>query len=262
MNKPPIIIGGCPRSGTTLLRTMLDSHPNIYSGPELAITMQACDSLISAWHKIGDRAQTSYGLEEEDFSIAYGKAIEHILERVRQKSGKARVADKMPQSIQHFTNLCWMLPESPLIHIIRDGRDVACSIVNYEVEFKDDKGEPMWFTKTYADASKYWGWITSRGMLMRDHPCGNRYYELFYEDLVRNPKKELSKFLDFIGEPWDDRVLKHFELEHNLEATHDEVLSLPNTKSVGRWKRDMSEQESSAVHREIEPLLQKLGYEV
>lgn len=260
MPKPPIIIGGCPRSGTTLLRTMLDSHPNIYSGVELGITMQAAEATINTWERIGERASASYGLEDGDIARAYGKSIEHILETIRQKKGKPRIADKMPQSVQHFSTLCWMLPDSPLIHLIRDGRDAAVSIVNHEVEFNDKNGNPMQFAKDYVDAARYWNWITRRGMLLRDHPKSGNYYEIFYEDLVKNPEIEMRKLLKFLNEPWDKRVLEHYKEKHDLENTHDEVMSKPYIKSIGRWRKYINERQEQAINNVAGELLTFFGY--
>jgi len=259
MSNTPIIIGGCPRSGTTLLRAMLDSHPNIYSGVEIAITMQAAEATIDTWEAIGKRLQL-YEIEDGDVARAYGKAIEHILERARQKSGKPRIADKMPQSIQHFNTLSWMLPESKFVHLIRDGRDVACSIVNHTVEFKDKNGNPMWFTKDEVEAVKYWKWITNRGLLMRNHPNGDRYYEIFYEDLVKYPETEMRKLLDFLNEPWDNRVLKHFEDKHELEETTKQSGGEPNTNSIGRWKMQLTEEQQKRIQELIGSMLNYLNY--
>mgnify|MGYP003869160255 CR=1 FL=1 len=261
MDKPPIIIGGCPRSGTTLLRTMLGSHPNICAGPELAMTMQASEAAINTWNRIGERAKTAYGLEDGDFARAYGKSVEHILEIIRQKKGKPRIADKMPQSVQHFPTLCWMLPDSPLIHIIRDGRDVACSIYNYEVEMKDDNGNIMEFAKDPVVGCNYWKWITGRGMILRDHPCSDRYYEIFYENLVRDPEKEMRKLLKFINEPWSDQVLDYFKTEQNVpEYTHKNVLNPPSTKSIGKWKKQLSKKQKKRIREKCDDALTHLGY--
>lgn len=261
MSNAPIIVGGCPRSGTTLLRTMLDSHPNIYSGPELAITMQAAKAVIDSWKAIGERASGSYGLEDGDFARAYGKAIEHILEEIRIKSGKPRVADKMPQSIQHYSTLCWMLPESKFVHIIRDGRDVACSLLDRNDMFHDDTGEVMSFCKYASSAAQYWNWIVSRGMMLREpHPCSNRYYELRYEDLVTYPRETMKHLLNFLEEPWDDKVLEHFKFEHNMENDKGLEVQPVTPKSVGRWKKDLDDLQKTEVHREAGRLLKFLGY--
>jgi len=258
--RPPIIIGGCPRSGTTLLRTMLDSHPNIYSGVELAITMQVAQATIDTWKAIGSRAESSYGIDDGDIARAYGKSIEHILEKIRERSGKPRVADKMPQSVQHFNTLSWMLPDSLFIHVIRDGRDTACSIINHTVEFKDKQGNPMWFTKDAVEATKYWNWITNRGLLMRNHPNCDRYYEIFYENLIKDTETEMRKLLDFLGEPWNDRVLEHFEDTHELEETTRQSGNKPNTYSIGRWKREITEEEKDRIDTKIGETLNILGY--
>lgn len=260
MIKPPIIIGGCPRSGTTLLRTMIDSHPNIYSGPELSVTMAAAEAAIQAWKKIGERAQNAYGLEDGDFAVAYGKSVKHILEKIRQKSGKSRVADKMPQSIQHFNTLCWMLPESPMIHIIRDGRDVCCSLLERYDLFHDETGKLMNFCQEVKYGAQYWKWIVQRGLLLRNHPCSDRYYELYYENLIENPEKEMRRLLEFIEEPWDDAVLNHTRCDHDMEIDKDQVSKPVNNNSVGRWERELSSSQVEEIMEESKDLLQYLGY--
>ena len=259
--KAPIIIGGCPRSGTTLLRTMLDSHPNIYSGPELAITMQTAQAAIDSWNRIGDRAAYSYGLEDGDFAEGFGKALEHVLERIREKSGKPRVADKMPQSIQHFPTLCWMLPESKFVHVIRDGRDVAASLLRRDDMFDDNTGELMDFCKNPISGVRYWSWIVQRGMKLRSpHPCSDRYYELYYEDLVNFPKETMVNLLEFLDEPWDESVLEHSTYEHNMENDKGlEVQPVTNSR-IGRWKDQLNDLQKKEVHMEIGKMLRVLNY--
>lgn len=268
--KPSIIIGGCPGSGTTLLRSILDSHPNLHAGPELAMTMVAADAAINSWSRIGERASTLYDLEDGDFALAYGKAIKYIHSKIRDRVGKdKRIVDKMPQSIQHFSTLCWMLPESYFIHIIRDGRDVACSLLDRDDMFHDDTGEIMEFCKDAKKGVEYWAWIVQQGMRIAHpkHPAHNRYYQIRYEDLVRNPKEELSKLLDFIDEPWSDEVLKHHKKNHNLETyiskEGNRLEDKPITdQSVGRWKEDLTPKQKFEVHKIAGQMLDVLNYDI
>jgi hypothetical protein len=254
---PPIIIGGCPRSGTTLLRTILDAHHRIGCGPETTLLLSAVEAADRAWSYTGERLYTSFHIREEDFASYYGHYLEAVLEAMRRDMGKSRIAEKSPQNVQYFSSIAWLLPDVPLVHIIRDGRAVVCSLL--ERNWLDDTGQPAAFTQAADAAADYWRFMVERGRRMRGHEHAHRYVEVFYEDLIRAPEKTLGDLLTFLGEPWDDRLLAHHTVSHRLEA--DTKSGLPRYESsIDRWQRDLTEAQQAVVYQRVGDLLGELGY--
>lgn len=260
LTNSPIIIGGCPRSGTSLLRSCLNSHSNIFAGPECAMGLKAAEAVIEADKHIGERAYKAFNLSEDDFLHAYGLSYDYILHRMLEQSetNKPRIADKMPQNNRHFGMMSYMLPHAKFVHIIRDPRDVASSLLDRSDMFGYDTGEPVEFCK-YADkAAEYWAHEVGLGLRMRQHPNAIRYYELQYEDLAMEPRKTLKFLLEWLDEPWDENVL-HPD-DGGLEWTNGDTNQTPHSKSVGRYVDRLTNKQVTSVENVARPLMERLGY--
>lgn len=259
--KEPIIISGAARSGTTLLRTMLDSHKNIYAGAELALLMVVPEAVINTWNKTSDRIENYSNLTIDNILIAYGKVLLSIYEDILKDSEKDRIADKMPGAVQYFSQLSFMLPKAKFVHIIRDGRDVACSLLEQDDFLDVNNGQKVSYAQDSDIGARYWRDLVNKGRELKNlnHPNKNRYYELFYENLINDPKKEMKKLLDFLEEPWDDNVLEHFKFDHEIEpGSKDKVMKSINNSSIGKWKKNLKKRKS--FYKIAGKTLEELGY--
>jgi hypothetical protein len=101
------------------------------------------------------------------------------------------------------------VPGLPVVHIIRDGRDVVAS------------HRDRWGSLSALKAVRKWPWYVraARAAGARLSAEG-RYYEVRYEDLVTDPETTLHKLLDFLGEPWDDAVLQHDRVPHDVQPRY------------------------------------------
>lgn len=256
----PIIVGGCPRSGTSLLRSCLNSHPNIFAGPECAMGLKVVEATIETDKHIGQRAYNAFNLSEDDFLYAYGLAYDYVLSRMLEESGtgKPRIADKMPQNNRHFGMMSYMLPEAKFVHIIRDPRDVASSLLDRSDMFGYDTGEPVEFCK-YADkAAEYWAHEVGLGLRMRQHPNAIRYYEVQYEDLAHEPRKTLHYLLEWLDEPWDEAVME--PNDGGAEWTNGDTDQPPHKESVGRYVDRLTKTQIQSVENVAGSLMERLGY--
>jgi hypothetical protein len=260
----PIFIGGVGRSGTTLLRVMLDAHPNISCGPELKIL-----PFIGQLHKVllGPWAPSMcyYQNAPADVSRHCRRLIESFVETFRRVSGKPRWAEKTPDNVLHMVSLGAIFPDAQFLHVIRDGRDVACSLVTMHW-INPVTGQKAWHTQSITNAARYWRQVVEAAHRQAAHPSlAGRVLEVRYERLVTEPERTLREVLEFLQEPWHDEVL-----HHDLQAqSHQPDPEESNTRqargavyrtSLGRWQREMTELDRAAFQREAGGLLEELGY--
>lgn len=262
---PLIVVGGCPRSGTTLLRLMLDSHARIACGPEFKVLNLIAGNAVRMMQVHAPTLEGVYALEREQIIRSFGDQAVALLEPWRRRAGKARIAEKTPQNVHAFTVLAEMLPESPFIHLIRDGRDVVRSLLRQS--WSDPAtGRPVPYCADPVEAAKYWVKCVRDGRRMADGPHAARYVEVRYEDLATDPEATMRTLLDRIGESWDPAVLAHHERDHAMPeseaGSHGDALSRPvNRGAIGRWRDEWTETDRSAVERVAGALLRELGYE-
>lgn len=261
-DKTPIFIGGVGRSGTTLLRVILDSHSNIACGPELKVFAQ----LVMTWHNIEERYKNSlldYGISSNDTKEIFSEMMYQFLEKYRIKQNKNRIAEKSPNNVVLFSHLHYLFPKSPLIHVIRDGRDVIASLLT--MDWLDHEGKPVPYTKDPKQAALYWRDVVKLGRNFQNYSQSNResYFEIKYEDLINSPETTLKELFNFINEPWEEEVLSFHKKNRNLanESSADQVSQKMYKTAIGRWKEDLSKEQIAIIKPLIEDLLIELGYE-
>lgn len=237
----PFFIVGAARSGTTLLRVMLDSHSDLSIGPET--------NVLHRWFEAASSAKTlgffPYALDEiQRYPAA---ALELLLLRYTRERGKKRWGDKTPNYTPVLGQIltCW--PESQVIHCVRDGRDVVCSM------------QQRWGWNVGA-AAKRWAERVEAVLLYAERLGPERYIEVRYESLVANPERQLRRLLSFLGEVWDPEVLNYASSPHDGMTDVPEAGLAISVASVGRWKDEMSTLDLVRFRRRAGPLLERLGY--
>lgn len=202
------------------------------------------------------------GVSSDVLNTAFGHLLSNLLEPYRRSQGKPRIAEKTPNNVFFFQHLHYLFPDSPLIHVIRDGRDVVCSLL--EMEWADPAtGKRLDYTVDPHAAARYWLDAVEVGRATAQHPqASQRYHEVRYEDLVLDPERTLRALFQFIGEPFEPSVLEFHAQARVLgnESSADQVVRRLSTHSVGRWQRDLREKDQQSVKEVIGPMLQQLGY--
>lgn len=264
-----VLAGGCGSSGTTLLAHLLGRHPAIVAAPEFdffnhpeALSLEAlrasADQLfgrrrLSDGYKLVvgfltpaetvgiDRAIFDRWLAE---SATLGDLYDRIAEHMCAPRGAECFVEKTPTNVYNFEALSKLLPELPLIHQIRDGRDVAGSLVR--------RGKTLFY------AGSRWLYDTLRGLRSRGHPA---YYECRYESLVTEPERTLRGILQHIRVPYDPCVLD--PARDSAVSTYEEVWrdkrsakrwqSTPgdpiSAASVGKFRKDLTPEQLSTLYR-------------
>tara|TARA_B100000029_G_scaffold430980_2_gene442313 strand:+ start:9004 stop:9981 length:978 start_codon:yes stop_codon:yes gene_type:complete len=275
----PIFIAGSERSGTTLLRLMLHSHPRIAIPPQTKYVKKVYKRRImfgnlqkeknrnklASWFKNNFHTSTKLN----DLNIELNEVIKEILvskslgsslavpwNSYAKKYGKKRWGDKRPYYIHHMDKIRKLYPDAQIIHIIRDCRDVIASLI-----------EMPWWHKTLEYSILNWKSAIQHGLIARQNTKVDEYIELRYEDLLTNPEYELGRLCQFLGEEYDPRML-NFQKTSELSVPdykmhwHGATRGPLNKKSVERWKKDLSTHQISIVQWAAGNELLKLGYDL
>jgi glycosyltransferase involved in cell wall biosynthesis len=261
-----IFVCGCQRSGNTLMRAMLDSHPRICCGQELRVLPHIARlyELVNGPYRF---AMDNYGNTAAQVQALFRTLIDGLAENVRRASGKPRWAEKTPQNVTCMAALGEIFPDARFIHMLRDGRDVACSLVTMDW-MVPETGDKLYFTRTMADAARHWRDTIVVARQQAAHPgLAGRVLEVRYEALVTETAATMRRVLQFVGEGWDDAVLSHHTTDRRGEADQADpamarTLQPVDRSALGRWRRDMTEPDKAAFKAEAGALLTELGYAV
>lgn len=252
MSSDPIFIGGAGRSGTTLLRVILDSHSRIACGPEIKVIPQVC------WQRdilFGHEAEFKEArLDPLYLDSLYRRLIVGLLDPYRMAMGKARAAEKSPANVFWFPTLARLFPHSPLIHVIRDGRDVVASLLRQNWLDPKTGDKPPYITDPAA-AAKYWAQCVEAG---RSCTTAN-YIEVRYEALVSEPEATLQRLFMQIREEWEPEVLAYAAKRHG-RGPQDNVFPEISARQVGRYRHDLTFAQLEAVMATAGTVLEELGY--
>jgi len=147
--------------------------------------------------------------------------------------------------------------------VIRDGRDVVCSLL--QMEWVDPTtGQQLECTTDVAAAARYWVETVQVGRSTAEHPtAAQRYHEVRYEDLVADPEVTLGELFEVVDEPFDPCVLEFHRQPRDLagESSAGQVARPIHGGAVGRWRRQLSKEEQGIVEEIAGELLRQLGYE-
>jgi hypothetical protein len=257
----PIVVGGCGRSGTTLMRVILDTHPRICCGPESRLFLPVWPSP----EKLAPRFDLPVPEVAKLFGTCGSQAefVERFFGLYSQSRQKARWAEKTPRNVLHLDYIFEHFPNARFIHMIRDGRDTICSLRTHP-RHKVVDGKLVELNTWHPIEPCLERWLTNvqAGLKFRGDP---RYIEVRYEALVARPRETLAPVFEFLGEAFDERVLDyHREKGESRDARHfpqnPEATQAMYTKAVARWQRDLTPEEMALVKREAGPLLIQLGY--
>ncbi|MDP6520199.1 MAG: sulfotransferase [Planctomycetota bacterium] len=255
---PHIIFGGAERSGTTLLRAAMDSHPMVAAGPEswLFVFRQDLPWLAAEFDlplaQVRQLYKDACGLAE--FANLF-------LSAAAEKQGKTLWCEKSPRNIRRLDYIWEHFPKARVVHIIRDGRDVSCSLRNHPRHTRVN-GEyvPTNIDRPIRKCINRWAQYVSDGLR---HRGDDRYLEVHYEELARDYEPVMRRICDHCQLPWSDDLLKREQLQgqrQDMEIVNPEVRKPLYNSSIGRWQRDLSEREVATCMERAGDLLDELGY--
>ena len=203
--RPYIFVGGVPRSGTTLTRVLLDSHPDIRCGEETRIIPRILQ-MRERWKKSDKegRRLVEAGLDDDVLTVIIRNFVSDVIE-LHGPPAKF-LCNKDPLTLGSMVELEKMFPRAKFVLLIRDGRAVAHSIVSHNVTITGVD------YRSHVSAALFWNRVTEKMWKLCGDAGPNKCLPVFYEKLVVNPRQEMEKLLAFLNIPWHDNVLRHQEL--------------------------------------------------
>jgi LPS sulfotransferase NodH len=271
----PVFVMGCHRSGTNLLYDTLLSAGGfaLYRGylPIYEILVPRFGSLansrnrqkiVETWMKSKGFRRTGLSAEEISSELmasgrSAGDFIRIVMDKIAQNQGVERWALYDPDSVLHVAQIRKDIPRPLFIHIIRDGRDIALSLMKME-GFRPFPWSRH--ARTLLETALYWEWIVHRG---RQHgrQIPEDYIEIHYEELVNQPREVLAKLGDFLDHDLDYERIQSAGLGRLRESNSsfrgdDKEIKNP----VNRWKEKLPHPQVVELEALIGSSLQEFGY--
>lgn len=275
----PVFIIGAPRSGTTLLQYMLRSHPRIslptgeshfivplYKAEksfgdlrELASIRRVLDEMYR--RNAGFLDTDLHGMKFDPEVLAqelHRQGVTGMPQLIRTMlalnaagEGKQRWGDKTPYYSLHVPLLAEMFPDAQFLHIIRDGRDCALSMLQRGKDLDiHNMYQSAGIWKQYVDAAQAAGCILGR----------DQYYEFRYEDLLAKQSETVAGICDFLGEAFSESMI-NYRKASGLGKTP--LLKQPiKTDNSGKWKSRMSDRQVRVFESAAGDTLEKNGYTI
>lgn len=275
----PIFIIGSERSGTTLLMTMIGTHPRI-AVPEVAWYYPRFRPYL---HTYGDLGQTHnlrtlanemvFGLKTPFFGMKVNPAVvvDEIIEAAPEKSyaglysalferyareqGRPRWGEKTPHNLFFVKEILEDFPNAQFVFLTRDGRDASSEYLN----------SAFGPTNIYC-AAEIWKLCQNAVKPARASLRAHQWLDIQYETLVKRPEEELKKVCDFLGESYSPAMLDFFkgDIAQRRGATRDHApLGKPvSTEYIGRYKTELSLRDQRIFATVAGDELREAGYVV
>lgn len=283
MAGPPIFVVGVQRSGTTLLAAMLAAHSRLSCGPETHFFRHLAETAVAhlvdpgTWPEpgmafVGAISHTpvapgprkslldKYHLDAaaiRSFLQARNPSVPALLASVTEQymsaRGKVRWVEKTPDHLLHLALIRRHFPDSPIVRIVRDPRDVAVSLMKVP-----------WGARTLLEGVLYWQrlQVASQAFFVSDRNC----HTLRFEDLVSDPTTELQRICTFLGEPFEAQMLDTSSTGEEINARNapwkKKVSQAADASRAAAWKTALTPQENAVAEAVVGDLLVQLGYPV
>ncbi len=282
---PFLFLCGVPRSGTTLLQRMLDHHPLLCvtndshfipralektdkrlvqlatSGADIPLTKSLAQNAVDyhRFYRLGlDRAVVESIVAISD---TYQEFVGRIYQTVAARAGKQLVGEKTPDFIRRAAVLHGLFPEAKLIHIIRDGRDVALSLRDWATPTKGPGRLGIWKRNPIGAAALWWRSLIRQWQLQtRDLPR-SCHLVIRYEDLLADPPAILNNVCQFLELDYSPDMLNYHVGKSVTQTGLSAKKSWAQPKAGLRdWRRDLSAHEIEIFECLAGPDLAAFGY--
>jgi hypothetical protein len=278
---PYVFLVGCLRSGTTLLQRIVEAHPEIALIPETQWVPRwyerrvglTADGMVTP--ELGRRlgahprfARLQLDPDRVEALILdgrpkhYSRFVTELFDLHGEVRGKPLVGEKSPGYVRHLSTLHELWPDAKIVHLIRDGRDVALSVLDWSKAERTAGRFSTWNEDPVTTTGLWWEWNVRLGREDGTRLGPERYYELRYESLVADPGAECAKLCDFLAVPFDDAMLRFHEGRTRWKPGQSSKAAwLPVTPGLRTWREQMRPKDIARFEAAARALLDELGYQ-
>jgi Sulfotransferase family len=276
----PVFIGGCPRSGTTLVRSMLDSHPDLAIPHETRFLIYAYRrrarwgdlafrenrEAMARWVVSRDLSRHSRLCPDPEEIVrrmvasapTVGSVLSAGFRLYAELHGKVRWGDKRPALVLDLDAVFAMFPDAQYINVVRDPRAAVASIRRV--------GEAHgWDSERIVRGAELWDRSQRAARRWQRRLPANQFLEIQYERLVAQPRRTLERIVDFLGldRAGIERMLAFHERTSSIysEKMHPLIVKPVTTEPVRRWQTELSRPELAFIERVLAGPMRRYGYE-
>jgi len=270
----PVVICGVGRSGTSLLQSMLNAHPDLCFPPETHFFRRYIADRFARkrWEQLGHTALQAALESDNHFARANIPAVEllqpesgrgldvtrvfrRLMRRVAERAGKSRVGDKDPRSLDHLAAWKREFPSARVVHVIRDPRDVLLS----RTKAAWSAGRPWWAHLMICKEQ------LRRGRELGRREFGEAYLEVRYEHLITDADAVLRRICEHIDLSYDPCMLEFSESAKQLVDSRElswkkETLGPLLSNNMEKWRSGLSPFQVRMTERIARESFSELGY--
>lgn len=271
---------GNPRSGTSMFRMMLNSHPEIVVPPECGFAHWLSNEYLdkdfsqkSVREQYIDALSKTKKFETWNINLDFvrklleGHSVSSYTDAVRctymaygygRDSQVSLVGDKNNYYIKHCNELKAIFPDAKFVLIVRDGRDVACSYLELSNSSSNSQYKPNLPSEIEEIAKE---WKTNNGTVLE--AFGDNVHIIRYEDLVTTPEVELSKVCRFLGVEFHQDMLAFYKKNDEPKdflGWKSKTLEKVDSKNLKKYKEKLSEEQIEIFDVCAGSMLKRFGY--
>lgn len=266
-SQQPVFILSCVRSGSTMLRCIIDTHPNLCSPGHLNLGPLCTHLYAAAYYSLGRLPAVATEEQRDRLALAETRRIvADLLDRYAQGKGKGRWCEKSTVNIDHLELLARVFPEADYVCLYRNCLDVADSCIKISpLGYMAELAPYVQKNPANLVAAMLDNWLDKTGKLLAfEQSHRDRCFRVNYETLVTQPKQTLAPLFEFLGESWrDDLIDAVFSAPHDQGDGDLKVWfsAKINTDSVGKGSAIPLTSIPEAAIADIDALHRQLGYQ-
>ncbi len=268
----PVFVVGMPRSGTTLLSSMLGAHSDLVMAPEThyftrcwtgeplsgaADAKRMLDRLLQqpgiADMELSDEERATIRAQAEMPEPTHASVLRTVIETFAARTSARAWGEKTPDHLRYVPEMARQFPKAVFLAIVRDPRDVCLSLQSVPWN-RDTLLEQAWTWRSYVDRMEDY---------RADYP--DRFFDLRYEDLITHPARELRAVCDFLAMPFEPGMLAFHRQEGRSFDADREPWKEKSAQAVDptnrqKWRTQMPEAERVIVERIVGNRLDTYDY--